>query len=487
MKDSGTLPGYDVPVAQATVRLSLPDRLGLEDVVVEGAGAAQAGDGDILLTLDEPATDWSVQVTMPAGTISAEPPAWQSELEAVYAEAEAYRERLAREKVIISSGGLMALALAVLGGLAAWYLKGSRKWREMRGSYRTTPPSDLSPGLVAYLIDEKATAKGALATLLHLATLGLVRIDLHESVQLERISTEDRIGDDETLETPTGEKIQVVPHIAYLYNSLANLLPEGNSIPLDNLLGRLKKLLPELYTKMGQDLVIRYHRQGDLQTSRRLPRKAFFVVLGLFFGLFIFTGMIWNRFFITRFPGSSSLIIVMVVLLFAFLSWWIVSSQRSNLLSKSAKKEAKRWLGFKAYLQDIQQYGDLAEAQEILDRYFDYAVALDVDERLLQQIKSMGGVVPVWLGRGALDDGTTWEGRRTAIRPWYVRPWYRRGSWSGRSPGSQGAHSTVQSVSANDGRPQLQRLSDDLNGSLSTASQSLTGVLNTAVARAQTR
>ncbi len=158
------LPGFDVPVERATARLVLPNRLGLEDVVIEGAGSKQSEDGAILLTLDEPATDWAIQVTLPAGTTTAEKPVWQTELEKVLDEAEAYRARVAQDKVIIASGGGLALILAVIGGLTAWYLKGSRKWREMRGSYRTTPPSELSPGLVAYLIDEKATAKGALST-----------------------------------------------------------------------------------------------------------------------------------------------------------------------------------------------------------------------------------------------------------------------------------------------------------------------------------
>jgi hypothetical protein len=171
----------------------------------------------------------------------------------------------------------------------------------------------------------------------------------------------------------------------------------------------------------------------------------------------------------------------LVIVLFALLTWWIISTQKSNSLSKSAKKESKRWLGFKAYLQDIQEYGGLAEAQEILDRYFDYAVALDVDERLVQQVKVMGGVVPVWLGRSILDDGTAWEGRSTTGRPWYVRPWYRRGSWLGQPRRPHATNSAAQYVATGDGRPSLQRVSDYLNGSLSTASRSLTSVLNTAV------
>ena len=132
-------------------------------------------------------------------------------------------------------------------------------------------------------------------------------------------------------------------------------------------------------------------------------------------------------------------------------------------------------------MQDIQQYGDLAEAQQILDQYFDYAVALDVDQRLLQQVEAMGGVVPIWLGRSLLDDGTAWEGRPARTHPWYVRPWYRRGSWTGRPSSSPETQREAQLAAAGEKRPSLQRLSNELNGSLSTASRSLTGILNTAV------
>jgi hypothetical protein len=173
--------------------------------------------------------------------------------------------------------------------------------------------------------------------------------------------------------------------------------------------------------------------------------------------------------------------LVVALFLFGMLAWWIVASLRTGSISQSAKAEAKRWLGFKTYLQDIERYGDLAEAQEILDRYMDYAVALGVDDRLLQQVKHMGGLVPIWLGKGLLNDGTAWEGTPSRIRPWYVVPWYRRGSWAGKTVGGQASKRPLPDQVAMDKRPSLQRLSDDLTGSISSASQRLTSVLNTAV------
>lgn len=474
------LPGFDIPVEQTSVFLSLPDRLGLEDVTIDGPGEKEAVDGGILLTLDEPATDWAIQVTLPPGTTTAEKPSWQGELEAVYAEAEAYRERLARERIILTGAGVLGLVLLLLGVLVAWYLKWSFKWREIRGNYRTSPPSDLSPALVAYLIDEKATAKGALSALFHLATLGLLRIDLRREVELQRVRGDVHMRDQQKVLTPTGQEANIKPHMAYLYNALVDLLPQGKTVALVGLTGRLKSILPELYTQMGQDLAMRYHKEGGLRKKSKRPKRLFFSTLALLLALAFIAAPLWNRLFVTPAP-SAPIVVLLMLLLFGSLAWWLISAQRSPSFSSAAQAERKRWLGFKAYLQDIDRYGDLEEAQEILDRYFDYAVALDIDDRFLQQIREMGGLVPIWLSGSDLDDGTTWRSDPALVHPFSVRPWYRRGSWNGKGSATTASAQALASQVASDGRPSLQRLSDTLTDSLSGANQRLTGLLNTTV------
>jgi hypothetical protein len=48
-------------------------------------------------------------------------------------------------------------------------------------------------------------------------------------------------------------------------------------------------------------------------------------------------------------------------------------------------------------LTEIKKYGDQGAAQEIIDRYFGYAVALGVEEVVLAQAAEMGSVPPVWM------------------------------------------------------------------------------------------
>ncbi|MCA9926934.1 MAG: DUF2207 domain-containing protein, partial [Anaerolineales bacterium] len=175
------VPGYDVPVGEAQVTVQLPGRMGLEDVTIGGGTVSRGTDGEIVIvpettvSIDEA---WQIGMVLPEGATSAAKPAWQHELEAEFAAAAAFRERQARIDLAWVVGKIGMGVTAVLATIVGWYLWGSRKVREMMGNYRTTPPSDLPPGLVAYLIDKTPTAKGALASLLHLAALGLVRVNM---------------------------------------------------------------------------------------------------------------------------------------------------------------------------------------------------------------------------------------------------------------------------------------------------------------------
>ena len=470
------LPGYDVPVEQTTVRLFLPNKLGLEDVEIEGEGSVRAADDHILITLDQPAGEWAISVVMPIDATHAAKPVWQNEMEVVFAEAEQARIQLARERLFFRSIRLFTTVLIVLGIFAAWYLAWSRKVREIRGQYRTTPPSDLAPGIVAYLVEEKVSPRGVLATLFHLATIGLIRIDLSGYVGLKRLSEKEAISGESMVVTPIGEKVHIDPHIAFLYNSLSPILPKDEFVPLDTIVKVVQPLLPQLYAIMSQDLVIRYHKNGGMKSKSRFMRFGVFGVVAILFIGYIFIRNYWYRLFITRNPESEGFVVAAVIFIFVVLAQMIVRRQRSKTLVKAGREEAKRWLGFKAYLHDIQQFGELEEAQEILDRYFDYAVALGVDERFLEQVRVLGGTTPVWMQQNGLNKGIK---PSAAVRRY--RPWYRRGSWS-FSPLSKSHAFTLEMPDVTpDSKTQLQQVSDKLVGSLSSANRSMVTMLNSAV------
>ncbi len=143
----------------------------------------------------------------------------------------------------------------------------------------------------------------------------------------------------------------------------------------------------------------------------------------------------------------------------------------------------KQWEGFKAYLVDIKKYGNLAEAQEILDRYFSYAIALGVEETLLVQVNEWGGHAPAWLGDGQLNDGSAWHNRYD--RRLHRRRWYQRGSFLPRQTQPKRPLPSNQTMSKP--RPSLQAVSDNLTRSLNRASDNMTELLNTAVGEGKTQ
>ena len=331
------------------------------------------------------------------------------------------------------------------------------------------------------MLDEKPSGHGVLASLLHLATLSLIQIDLKDnSVALQR-RRESRVAENESLTTLVNDNVKVTTHIARLFNVLLPELPLDKSVTLATITPTLQKNLPQIYTDMGTELV-NYVYDGP-QTHRWPKWRSAFILGGITVLLFLILAQ-FQRFRVTFFPPFGFDI---GTILFVFFGTTIASQflriffgRPVTSVKEAGKKESQRWRGFQAYLKDIQTYGDLPEAQAVLDRYFAYAVALDVDQRLVSQVQALGGVMPAWIGSGQIEKGSKWQNRPLNGRPWYYRPWYRRGAWLPRAQHVRSPTRPSAPQSANDQRPPLQRISDQLSGSVAAANQNLTTMLNNA-------
>jgi len=75
---------------------------------------------------------------------------------------------------------------------------------------------------------------------------------------------------------------------------------------------------------------------------------------------------------------------------------WIAASRWMPRRRPEGALEAAKWRAFRRYLLNLEDYGDQTEAQEILDRYFAYAVALDVQEVVLRDAERLQAQMPVW-------------------------------------------------------------------------------------------
>jgi hypothetical protein len=160
--------------------------------------------------------------------------------------------------------------------------------------------------------------------------------------------------------------------------------------------------------------------------------------------------------------------------------------------SEAGVDEAARWRAFQRYLQGLKSYGNLAEAQKILDDYFAYAVALDVEETVLAQAESLGGQMPIWTQAAHLEPDTSPTRSKTMPDP---RP---QSTWSqptpappplrlvrGSSPVTSGEARLTEGLEQASAPLSLQGLSQDLGRTLSAASERVGQLLNTAAQTTQ--
>ncbi|MEZ4594444.1 MAG: DUF2207 domain-containing protein [Chloroflexota bacterium] len=471
----------DVPIQNVHITWALPSGLSLEDASFSGTNldVSRTADGAIVLTNLErilPNTPWQIELTLPPNALDAAVPAWQQKIDAEVVEGIAFQEEQARQALIRLVVGILAVILAILGGLTYWYLQGSRRLREARGNYRTEPPSDLPPGVVNYLVEGKMTARGILASVLHLADLGLLRLKMGEPLEITAVRQQPLTANTKLI-TPAGAEVTVSSFLAQLFNHLLPQLPAGHSVPLPTLLLSLPAELPQLTKTMGEEMVGHFYgRKSGL--GKNSNAVSFITMIAIFAALaYIFMNNLDSRWDVP-FP----FFMVGGMMIWIFLN--VATDRPGRSLTERAQKEVKKWQGFKLYLSEIQQFGNLAEAQEILDNYFAYAVALGVDERLLAQIEALGGKMPTWLGDGASPRPVQ---RRTWLEQWQRR--WQRGSWQPQPPrpGTGTGTGTLTTAiplpqsGAGDNRPPLERVSDSLAGGLERSSDRLADVLNTAV------
>ncbi|HXF62663.1 MAG TPA: DUF2207 domain-containing protein, partial [Caldilineaceae bacterium] len=459
------LPDYgDTPVDSTKARIELPPGVEAADVSIEGLpgqGEPQVQpDGSLLLAYDGPlpAGGWEIALTLPAGATGATKPAWQQDFERVMAEADAAAVAKARALLIRRFLGLLVLAATGLAAVVAWFRTGRQRVREQLGGYLSEPPSPLSPAIAGFLVERKASERAILGAIFHLATVGAIEIDLDGEITVRRRRAEP-IGPTASLPDAAGVATPIARHLSYLFDRV--ILP---NVPLDrpvrlSALGpALRANLPEIYAQLARD-VQQYFIGVPGGQGTHIPAIAWIILGGVLLSLALF-----------------DLLSVFVALLIAVIggSLLALAGRGRAAYTNEGYEEAEKWVRFKNYLLDLRRYGDQAAAQEILDRYFGYAVALGVEEVVLAQAESMGAHRPAWMpapGQPISTSDDVWP-PRDAQRP---RPRPSVGELLGLP-----RPAASQPPSAPRPRPTLAGMSEQLGGSLRDASRNLGALLATA-------
>lgn len=464
-----SIPGGQQAVENATIQLHLPPDVLAGPVNVAGGIVRPEADGTQTITHDgplRPNEEWEINVTLPAGATSGPVPRWQQALEAARGEAQAAQTALARQRLGFGLGGLLLLVGGLLGIGLLWFRWGRDPEVPLVAEYLAEPPSPLPPGIVAYLVDEAPTPKGALASLFHLATLGLLRIDLKDGVALQRNGPES-LAEGQRIETATGE-VTIPGHLVTLYNHLAPKLPTEQVVTLEAIYSEFQKALPLVYAKMGEEAT---------EFFAGLPTQARHRWLTVGQGLMLLAGVGGFCFFVSGMGEIGAAALMPLVALLIVGVALIAVSRWMGQRTRVGSEEAARWLAFKRYLLNLKQYGTLESAQAILDRDFAYAVALDAEEVALKEAEALGGQMPIWsyptqvLGSDPTPNPTTGSqpmGSQPSAPP-RLRTVPQRPTLS--NPTEQGGGA---------GSLSLQGLSNRLAGSVNEASRSLAGLLNQA-------
>ena len=459
---TAVFPERSQAVEAAKVRFHLPPGVDRTTVNITG-GTVEWTDATTALLVAPgpvpPGEAWEIAVTLPVTATQGAVPQWQRQMEnavAAMRQAEIGRARL---QLGLGVAAILILLLGLLGVYLIWYFWGRDRPLPAVADYLIEPPSTLPPAIVAYLLDEAPSVKGALASLFELANLGLLWVRLDDTLAVKRVA-EQKLTPGKALPN----------HLVTLFNALQPELPYQEERPLHQIYSRFQAILPQVYAQMGEEASRFFDEEPLAARHRWLVRGQWFILLGVVGGI-ILALRYWSDFGLLAIAPAVAAIVAGFALVFA--SQWMPRRTTAGV------EEAQKWRAFRTYLKNLKSYGNVEQAQRILDRYFAYAVALDVEEVVLEQATELGGALPDW------SYTPTWEPPR---RPTWRQDQPTIGESGAPKPGGlppltmpPATSGTPPATPPSGERPSLSQASKQLGQALTNASQNLGTLLSSAV------
>lgn len=379
-------PDHNFPIENATVTVMPPQTFAKDQLLVESYGAALSGDpsytdrGAVVFNAQNiPANqELEVRVQFPSGVVQAEPPAWQAADDQV---------RTWGPVVGVLSGAL-GLILLIGGPVAVyllWYSRGRDEPAPVMAEYITEPPSDLPASLVGTLVDEHAEVKDIIAGILDLAKRGAIRLEEQQKDALMGFGVSREfifhLEDSAKAAYPYEEQLlQKIFGTNYKYN-------ERN---LRDLRNKFYSVIPSLQEMLYKEVADR----GYFHTNPNSVRTRWRALA--IFGLIISAGV---SFCLISLLGQYSLAAACpgAGLAATMLALIVVSRHMPRKTAKGAE-EAAKWLAFRKYLQNIEEYADLESIKSKFEQYLPYAMAFGLQDRLISQFSAIDAPAPSWWG-----------------------------------------------------------------------------------------
>jgi hypothetical protein len=355
--------------------------------------------------------------------------------------------------------------------------------------YLSEPPSDVPPGIIGTLLDEKADLQDILATILDLARRGYIVIEQAEGTgffnrtpefvfhRTEKSSPQHGGGLDFSSITlsnigeigaaltraknrATSTEIDPQTGLRNYEQMLLDAIFRGSAATtkLSELRNRFYSHIPALKENLYREVVANgFFNQSPEQTRNNWGCMAFLLIALAGAGVFVlFQGIV-------RVPRQLPLL---PAPLFGLgLSGLAMLFAASYMPAKTqiGSQEAAKWRAFRTYLKNIKRYTDVSQATEQFERYIGYAVAF--------------GLANEWIHN--------FSDALTSMPTWYY-PTYLGGPWGGGyhqgRPITGGGLGDIGNMGSGSGglTGGLNDMSGNLTQGLNAMSAGLTGLLNSA-------
>jgi uncharacterized membrane protein YgcG len=379
-------PEHAYPIESSTVTVHMPPGATVDTTLEPayfGVNATYSLSSD-LTTVTYYATSipanqyFEVGVRFPHGFVPNVKPAWQ----AAYEEQQRWNDQW-RPLANLATGGMGVLLLigGILGVYFLWVLRGRDPKTGPVPSLLTEPPSDLPPGLVGTLLDEKADLQDIIATLIDLARRGALEIE-ERPATLFGITTSKKFIYHRRPDFSG-------PLRPYEQALLQAVFGSREEVELDDLRERFYTSIPRIQSKLYEEAV----KEGLFPSSPKAIRTRY-LVLGIA-GLVLSMGV--------GFCVAAGLASRIDAILCPFISLAIVSvvmiavGQAMPTKSRKGAEEAAKWRAFKAYLAGAERYADLAQDTGQFDRYLPYAIAFGLERTWVNKFARIPNTpVPRW-------------------------------------------------------------------------------------------
>jgi uncharacterized membrane protein YgcG len=343
-----------------------------------------------------------VRVQFPHGLIAATPPAWQAQAD----RADWVQQSAGPIGTFLSL--LLTLAIAAGGGTMLVLLWVSRGRDPAVGTVPrrlTEPPSDLPAPLAGTLVDEVASQREAVATLVDLGERGLLRVVDEQNPQLVGSQLDVRITLDAALDDPRLRPYERVLLVALFGPSPAH----PAEVRLSGVKQQFALAIPTIEARLYEAVA----QAGLFVTNPESTRRRYRAIGGALAGvgavLAIGAAVLLGQVVAIGWLPGAALALVGLALVG-------VAGSMPRRTSRGAL-EAARWRAFGAYLAETA--GAHQPATPLPPGYLPYAVAFGVDQSFVRHLESVGSQPPRWYGG--------WPGAPGPVvfmpGGWYGGPW----------------------------------------------------------------